>query len=119
MRDGIEPVEVAALKGDQYVVELARNEQASELAARVPDADIDRLAAAIDYGVFGDGTPREAYIDQIWATTALAASTMRASAGRWRRLAYFATPVSLARPAISGPLEKPQPIIRRLLGRKP
>lgn len=96
-----------------------RREQASELAARVPDADIDRLAAAIDYGVFGDGTPREAYIDQIWATTALAASTMRASAGRWRRLAYFATPVSLARPAISGPLEKPQPIIRRLLGRKP
>lgn len=95
-----------------------RAEQAAALMTQVPNGDLVGLASAIDHGVFGGGAPRDAYVDQVWDHTAQAVASMRGAANRWRRLAYWATPLSLVKPAISAPVSERSSVIHRLIRRK-
>ena len=80
-----------------------RREMAAALAERTSLDELPNLAAHIDYGVFGDGTPRDEFIDQVWTQTAAATVAMRQRASRITRLSWWVRPTSLARPAVERP----------------
>lgn len=95
-----------------------RSEQARALAEISPDAAIPDLATAIDHGVFGAGTPRDDFIDEVWAGTAASIKSLRASASRWRRIGYFANTASLRKPALTGPVKDRNRSLLSLLPRR-
>lgn len=114
-----EVVDTATDLGMALSPRQTRREQALALAAVTPDADLVRLASAIDRGVFGGGTPRDDYVERVWDHIGAAVTALRGSAGRWRRLAYWGTPKSLVRPAAAGPVTQREALIQPLLRRKP
>ena len=98
-----EIVDTATDLGVQVDKNQTRREVAASLAERTAVAELPDLAAHIDYGVFGDGTPREEFVDQVWTQTAATTVAMRRGAARLTRLSWWVRPTSLARPAAERP----------------
>lgn len=100
-----------------------RREQATELAARIKDGDFLGVASAVDYGVFGDGNPRDEFVSSVWNGTDQLKAAMHQGVPRWRRLLFFGSIVSLLKPARTGTVaQKPRrsifPALRNLAGKR-
>lgn len=88
------------IKTDKY---QTRRELAESLSERTTAAGLPTLAAHIDYGIFGEGTPRDEFVDEVWTRSAAVGVLMRHGASRGRRLAWWVRPSSLIRPAAERP----------------
>ena len=113
-----EIVDAATDLGLKSEPNMTRREVSLTLADQAPDAALPALAAAIDYGVFGSGTPRDDYITAVWQQSGESIRALRRSVPMRRRLAYWVTPASLRRPALAGPVPDRKPGLMDQLRRR-
>ncbi len=89
--------DVALDLGTRLPTTYTRQEAAGVLSAAHPAAGADALASAVDHAVFAPVRPTVGQADAIWAGTDAALATLRADAGRWRRVRGFCSIRSLTR----------------------
>ncbi len=95
-----EIVDTATDLGTRVSPVATRREAAALLAERFPDADLPRLAAIVDAGVFGAAAPTSGAATAVWADVDRARASLTGHVGRWRRALAFCSLRSFGRPRV-------------------